>query len=170
MEPDQTRALIEHQMQQRDVAVAEDRLGVGLDRLDVDQVEVAERRLAAVIRDDRAHLGITQKTVEFPGDLRRRSRTPPMAPPYFQERRPTHAESHPLEHGHRLLDVGLVGGGQRPGQRCDNDEISGRQGTGSKQMRQCGTGHRRSFPTAATTRYAFTDLPFSVSRGRMHAE
>ena len=97
-------------MQQRDVAVAEDRLGVGRDRLDVDQVEVAEHRLAAVMRDDRAHLRITQKTIELPGDLRRRRRAPPMVPPCFEQRCPTHAESHPLEHDHRLLEVGLVSG------------------------------------------------------------
>lgn len=42
VEPDQSRACAEHQMLPRDVAVAEEGLGVGCDRLDVDPVEVAE--------------------------------------------------------------------------------------------------------------------------------
>jgi hypothetical protein len=48
---------------------------------------------------------------------------------------------------------------QRPGQRCDNDEISGPQGTRSKQLRQCSNGHRGSIPTPSATRYTFADRP-----------
>ncbi|MEY9932040.1 hypothetical protein ABH926_006689 [Catenulispora sp. GP43] len=82
-------------MQQREVAVAEDRLGIGPDRLDIDQVEVADHRLTAVTGDDRPHLGITQQSIELPGDLRRSGSAPPTAPSYLQQRSPAHTEPHP---------------------------------------------------------------------------
>ncbi|GAA2750201.1 hypothetical protein GCM10010440_57570 [Kitasatospora cinereorecta] len=64
-----------------------------------------------------------------------------MVASYCEERSPTHAESHPLEHHNRLLDVGLVSVPQRTGQRCDGNEISGPQGTRAKQLRRCRTSH-----------------------------
>jgi hypothetical protein len=48
-----------------------------------------------------------------------------MVAPGFEKRGPTHAKSHPLQHDHRLLEVGFVSGMERPGQRCDDDEIPG---------------------------------------------
>jgi hypothetical protein len=107
------------------VEVPEDRLGVGGDRLEVDQVEVTDRGLASVMCDDRPYLRVAQERVELIGDLRRTRRAPSVLPLRLEQGRKADAESHPLEHGDRELEVGLVDGVERTGQRRDDDEISG---------------------------------------------
>ncbi|GGN48971.1 hypothetical protein FHR83_008684 [Actinoplanes campanulatus] len=150
VEADQARTRVEDQMQQGDVAVAEDGFGVGFDRLDVDQVEVAEGCLASVVGDDRAYLGIAEEAVELGGDLRGGGGAPPMPAPYLEERGPAHPETHPLEHDDRLLDVGLVDVGERAGQGRDHDEVPGLQSAWTQRGKHSGI-----LPARVTNRHTF---------------
>jgi hypothetical protein len=154
METDQARARVEHQVQQGDVAVADDRFGVGPDRVEVDQVEVPEYCLATVVRDDRTHLGVTQQTVELLGDLVRPRRAPPAVPSSFEERRETHTEVHPFDLGHAPCEIGRVSGIERPGKRRDHDKVSRHEGPRPQQLGglgQCSESHRESLLSTNTS-------------------
>lgn len=81
--------------------------------------------MATVVRDDRAHLRITQQPVELLGDLVRPGRAPPTVLPRYEQRRETHPEPHPLKHSHRQLEVRLVSSVEWTGQRRDDHKVSG---------------------------------------------
>jgi len=111
-------------MQRRDVAEAEQRLGVGSHGIEVDQVEIAQRQPAAGQREDRSDLRIPQQTVELLGYLGGRRGRPPPPPVQVDQRRHADRETQALDRLDAALEQRRLTLLQPAGQGRHRDEVT----------------------------------------------
>ena len=123
---------VEGQIERRNIAEAEERLRIGPNGLEVDQIEVGERRPTAGRREDRADFGIAEQLVELGGHLLRPSGHPPVASVAIDQRGESDVNAEclddrdrPIEQRHFLLF-------QRPRERGDRHRVAGTQGLWTK--------------------------------------
>ena len=102
-------ARMQREVQGGDVAEPEQRLRIGPHGVEVDEVEVRERRPSPGEREDRAHLRIAEQPVQLRGDVRRRRGHPPSMPTELHRGRDPHREAEPLDGSDAALEqLGLV--------------------------------------------------------------
>ena len=97
---------MEGQIEHRNIAEAEQRLRVRPDGVEVDQIQVGERRSTAGRGEDRADLRIAEQLVELGGHLLRPGSHPPVAALAIDQRGEADVKAERLDDRNRSLEQG----------------------------------------------------------------
>ena len=95
---------MERQIEQGDIAEAEQGLRVRPNSVEVDQIKVCEGRPAAGRREDRADVAVAEQLIEFGGHLLRPGSHPPVAPLAIDQRSEADAKTECLDDRDRPVE------------------------------------------------------------------